>query len=172
VRVGFVKTVIDNKVVFSLFTPKPTLGTISMFLIYSPLINLSTFYSHLSIGFVSTKTPFISFFKFRFFTIYPYLHLLHARLLSGAFLCVYFCEFLVLNCKVLFFVSERALTMKYVLVTGGVVSGLGKGVTASSIGLLLKACGLRVTSIKIGIFCSFNNVFLIEIVPALCWFSI
>lgn len=42
--------------------------------------------------------------------------------------------------------------MKYVLVTGGVVSGLGKGVTASSIGLILKACGLRVTSIKIGLF--------------------
>lgn len=40
--------------------------------------------------------------------------------------------------------------MKYVLVTGGVVSGLGKGVTASSIGLILKSCGLRVTSIKIG----------------------
>lgn len=39
--------------------------------------------------------------------------------------------------------------MKYVLVTGGVVSGLGKGVTASSIGVLLKACGLRVTCIKI-----------------------
>lgn len=39
--------------------------------------------------------------------------------------------------------------MKYVLVTGGVVSGLGKGVTASSIGVLLKACGHRVTSIKI-----------------------
>lgn len=39
--------------------------------------------------------------------------------------------------------------MKYVLVTGGVVSGLGKGVTASSIGLILKACGLRITSIKI-----------------------
>ncbi|CAN1287965.1 CTP synthase [Linum perenne] len=39
--------------------------------------------------------------------------------------------------------------MKYVLVTGGVVSGLGKGVTASSVGVLLKACGLRVTSIKI-----------------------
>ncbi|PQM42568.1 hypothetical protein Pyn_16534 [Prunus yedoensis var. nudiflora] len=31
--------------------------------------------------------------------------------------------------------------MKYVLVTGGVVSGLGKGVTASSIGVVLKACG-------------------------------
>lgn len=41
--------------------------------------------------------------------------------------------------------------MKYVLVTGGVVSGLGKGVTASSIGVVLKACGLRVTSIKIGL---------------------
>lgn len=41
--------------------------------------------------------------------------------------------------------------MKYVLVTGGVLSGLGKGVTASSIGLILKACGLRVTSIKIGL---------------------
>ncbi|KAI3798394.1 hypothetical protein L1987_33669 [Smallanthus sonchifolius] len=39
--------------------------------------------------------------------------------------------------------------MKYVLVTGGVVSGLGKGVTASSIGLLLHACDLRVTFIKI-----------------------
>ena len=36
------------------------------------------------------------------------------------------------------------------LVTGGVVSGLGKGVTASSIGVVLKACGLRITSIKIG----------------------
>ena len=36
------------------------------------------------------------------------------------------------------------------VVTGGVVSGLGKGVTASSIGVLLKACGHRVTSIKIG----------------------
>jgi hypothetical protein len=40
--------------------------------------------------------------------------------------------------------------MKYVLVTGGVVSGLGKGVTASSIGVVLKSCGLRVTTIKIG----------------------
>lgn len=39
--------------------------------------------------------------------------------------------------------------MKYVVVSGGVVSGLGKGVTASSIGVLLKNCGFRVTSIKI-----------------------
>lgn len=39
--------------------------------------------------------------------------------------------------------------MKYIAVTGGVVSGLGKGVTISSMGRLLQACGLRVTAIKI-----------------------
>jgi len=39
--------------------------------------------------------------------------------------------------------------MKYILVSGGVVSGLGKGISSSSIGLLLKECGLHVTSIKI-----------------------
>lgn len=39
--------------------------------------------------------------------------------------------------------------MKYIVVTGGVVSGLGKGVTISSIGRILKNCGLRTTSIKI-----------------------
>jgi len=41
------------------------------------------------------------------------------------------------------------MCMKYVVVSGGVLSGLGKGVTASSIGVLLKSAGLRVTSIKI-----------------------
>ena len=39
--------------------------------------------------------------------------------------------------------------MKYVLVTGGVISGIGKGVIASSLGMILKSCGIRVTSIKI-----------------------
>lgn len=39
--------------------------------------------------------------------------------------------------------------MKYIMVTGGVLSGLGKGITASSIGRLLKARGLKVTAIKI-----------------------
>ncbi|ODV92369.1 hypothetical protein CANCADRAFT_30540 [Tortispora caseinolytica NRRL Y-17796] len=39
--------------------------------------------------------------------------------------------------------------MKYVVVSGGVISGIGKGVIASSTGLLLKTLGLRVTSIKI-----------------------
>ena len=45
--------------------------------------------------------------------------------------------------------SDPVGCMKYVVVTGGVLSGLGKGVTASSIGVLLKSAGLRVTSIKI-----------------------
>ena len=39
--------------------------------------------------------------------------------------------------------------MKYVVVSGGVLSGLGKGVTASSIGVLLKSAGLKITSVKI-----------------------
>ncbi|KAL7534547.1 hypothetical protein ACHAXR_005946 [Thalassiosira sp. AJA248-18] len=39
--------------------------------------------------------------------------------------------------------------MKYIVVTGGVVSGLGKGVTISSMGRMLQGCGLRCTSIKI-----------------------
>ncbi|KAJ8027305.1 CTP synthase 1 [Holothuria leucospilota] len=39
--------------------------------------------------------------------------------------------------------------MKYILVSGGVISGIGKGVIASSLGTLVKSCGLRVTSIKI-----------------------
>ena len=34
--------------------------------------------------------------------------------------------------------------MKYIFVTGGVVSGLGKGICAASLGRLLKQCGLRV----------------------------
>ena len=45
--------------------------------------------------------------------------------------------------------SDPVGYMKYVVVTGGGLSGLGKGVTASSIGVLLKSAGLRVTSIKI-----------------------
>ena len=38
--------------------------------------------------------------------------------------------------------------MKYVFVTGGVVSGLGKGICAASLGRLLKQCGLRVKNQK------------------------
>ncbi|PWN27108.1 CTP synthase [Jaminaea rosea] len=38
---------------------------------------------------------------------------------------------------------------KFIVVSGGVISGIGKGVIASSTGLLLKTLGLRVTAIKI-----------------------
>ena len=39
--------------------------------------------------------------------------------------------------------------MKYLVVTGSVCSGLGKGITISSFGVILKAMGLRVSNIKI-----------------------
>lgn len=39
--------------------------------------------------------------------------------------------------------------VKYIFVTGGVVSGLGKGITAASLGRLLKAKGYKVTSQKL-----------------------
>lgn len=38
---------------------------------------------------------------------------------------------------------------KYIFVVGGVISGVGKGITASSLGLILKNRGLAVTAIKI-----------------------
>ena len=38
---------------------------------------------------------------------------------------------------------------KYIFVLGGVMSGLGKGITASSIGYLLKSAGVRVTILKL-----------------------
>src|SRR4051812_49225198 len=38
---------------------------------------------------------------------------------------------------------------KYVFVTGGVTSSLGKGITAASIGRLLKARGLKVSILKL-----------------------
>lgn len=40
------------------------------------------------------------------------------------------------------------MPVKYVFVTGGVVSGLGKGITAASLGRLLKARGYKVTMQK------------------------
>ncbi len=43
--------------------------------------------------------------------------------------------------------SERAT--KYIFITGGVLSSLGKGITAASIGTLLKASGLRVGILKL-----------------------
>lgn len=41
--------------------------------------------------------------------------------------------------------GEMALSTKYIFITGGVVSSLGKGITAASLGQLLKSRGLKVT---------------------------
>ena len=38
---------------------------------------------------------------------------------------------------------------KYIVVTGGVVSSIGKGITSASIGRILRSCGVNVTAIKI-----------------------
>jgi len=38
--------------------------------------------------------------------------------------------------------------MKFIIISGGVLSGLGKGVTSASIGLLLKSRGIKVTAMK------------------------
>lgn len=45
--------------------------------------------------------------------------------------------------------NQLTHTMKYILVTGGVISGVGKGVIASSFGTLLNCCSIDTTSIKI-----------------------
>ena len=45
---------------------------------------------------------------------------------------------------------------KYVFVTGGVVSGLGKGITAASLGRLLKCRGMRVTMQKFDPYLNFD----------------
>src|SRR4051794_21120776 len=47
------------------------------------------------------------------------------------------------------FRNSTATTTKHIFVTGGVASSLGKGLTASSLGMLLKARGLRVVMQKL-----------------------
>lgn len=45
--------------------------------------------------------------------------------------------------------ERKTVMAKYIFVTGGVASGLGKGITAASLGRLLKARGLRVAAQKL-----------------------
>ena len=69
--------------------------------------------------------------------------------------------------------------MKYIFVTGGVVSGLGKGITAASLGRLLKARGFRVTMQKLDPYLNIDpgtmnpiqhgEVFVTEELPDLLW---
>nr|WP_206076033.1 CTP synthase [Marinitoga lauensis] len=41
------------------------------------------------------------------------------------------------------------MAKKYIVVTGGVLSGIGKGIVSASIGRILKDCGIKVNSLKI-----------------------
>lgn len=45
--------------------------------------------------------------------------------------------------------NPSSSSIKYILVTGGVISGIGKGIISSSIGTILRSHGYRVTSIKV-----------------------
>ena len=45
--------------------------------------------------------------------------------------------------------AAAAKEVKYVFVVGGVMSGVGKGITAASIGRILTAKGFRVSAAKI-----------------------
>jgi CTP synthase len=44
--------------------------------------------------------------------------------------------------------GEAEMSSKYIFVTGGVVSSLGKGLAAASIGCLLESRGLRINLMK------------------------
>lgn len=50
--------------------------------------------------------------------------------------------------QVLFFLYKVTLMTKYIFVTGGVVSSLGKGIAAASLGALLEARGQKVSMLK------------------------
>ena len=58
---------------------------------------------------------------------------------------------------------QKMKDMKYILVTGGVISGIGKGVVASSLGVLLKHCGVEVTSIKIDPYINIGMLLLVRL---------
>ena len=44
--------------------------------------------------------------------------------------------------------KQNMTNLKYIFVSGGVISGIGKGVTTASIALLLKLSGFKVTPLK------------------------
>ena len=62
--------------------------------------------------------------------------LLHFIIIISLFQCIY-CKLVIPTAK------------KYVLVSGGVLSGVGKGICASSLGVLFKTLNLRPTACKI-----------------------
>lgn len=47
-----------------------------------------------------------------------------------------------------FILKKQKSAVKFIFVSGGVISGLGKGITTASLGLLLKSAGIKVTPVK------------------------
>ena len=47
-----------------------------------------------------------------------------------------------------FIAKQQTSKAKFIFISGGVISGLGKGITTASIGLLLKSSGLKVSAVK------------------------
>ena len=48
--------------------------------------------------------------------------------------------------------SAKKLKPKFIFISGGVISGLGKGISTASIGFLLKAAGLKVSILKVDMY--------------------
>ncbi len=61
----------------------------------------------------------------------------------------YFLDFGTMNSRVLSIKAGTILMTQYIFFTGGVVSSLGKGLTAASLGSLLEARGLNITLMKL-----------------------
>ena len=60
------------------------------------------------------------------------------------------------------------MTTKFVFVTGGVVSGLGKGITAASLGRLLKARGKKVILQKMDPYINLDPVTMRDLRMRIC----
>ena len=65
-------------------------------------------------------------------------------------------------------ITEHKKNKKYIFVTGGVVSGLGKGITAASLGRLLKARGLKIVAQKLDPYINVSRPYVMARFKACC----
>lgn len=71
---------------------------------------------------------------------------------------------------------------KYIFISGGVISGIGKGVSAASIGFILKSYGYKITMIKADPYLNVDagtmnplehgETFLLKMVSKLIWIAV
>lgn len=52
--------------------------------------------------------------------------------------------------------ATKKRTTKYIFVSGGVISGLGKGITAASVSAILKSKGYRISPVKVDMYLNFD----------------